>query len=136
MGYSPAALLGYQIEFQVQGRGAQWQALRHLAPRSQPRQAPVQIVGYREPAGLDRKPENAALRMSAHAIVQEFINLNEQLYGLVTNGRVLRLLRNSSRLIKLSYLEFDLDRIFTDGLFSDFRRSLPAASRHSPAADR
>jgi hypothetical protein len=52
--------------------------------------------------------------------VQEFINLNEQLYGVVTNGRVLRLLRNSSRLIKLSYLEFDLDRIFTDGLFSDF----------------
>jgi hypothetical protein len=42
----------------------------------------VQIVGYREPAGLDRKPENATLRMSAHAIVQEFINLNEQLYGL------------------------------------------------------
>ena len=58
--------------------------------------------------------------MSAHAIVQEFINLNEQLYGLVTNGRVIRLLRDSSRLIKLSYLEFDLDRIFTDGLFADF----------------
>src|SRR5260370_6753494 len=58
--------------------------------------------------------------MSAHAVVQEFINLNEQLYGLVTNGRVLRLLRDSSRLIKLSYLEFDLDRIFTDGIFSDF----------------
>ena len=58
--------------------------------------------------------------MSAHAVVQEFINLNEQLYGLATNGRVIRLLRDSSRLIKLSYLEFDLDRIFTDGLFSDF----------------
>src|SRR5205085_2103215 len=83
-------------------------------------QAAVQIVGYREPAALDRKPERANVRMSAHAVVQEFINLNEQLYGLVTNGRVLRLLRDSSRLIKLSYLEFDLDRIFTDGIFSDF----------------
>ena len=40
--------------------------------------------------------------------------------ALVTNGRVLRLLRDSSRLIKLTYLEFDLDRIFTDGLFADF----------------
>ncbi len=40
--------------------------------------------------------------------------------GLVTNGRMLRLLRDSSRLIKLTYLEFDLDRIFTDGLFADF----------------
>ena len=38
----------------------------------------------------------------------------------VTNGRVLRLLRDSSRLIKLTYLEFDLDRIFSDGLFADF----------------
>jgi hypothetical protein len=114
------ALLGYQVEFQV--RGAELNdkiyAISHRAINRA--QAPVQIVGYREPAGLDRKPENATLRMSAHAIVQEFINLNEQLYGLVTNGRVIRLLRNSSRLIKLSYLEFDLDRIFTDGLYSDF----------------
>ena len=33
---------------------------------------------------------------------------------------MLRLLRDSSRLIKQSYLEFDLDRIFTDGLYADF----------------
>ena len=114
------ALLGYQVEFQVRGADLNGKiyAISHRAINRA--QAPVQIVGYREPAGLDRKPENASLRMSAHAIVQEFINLNEQLYGLVTNGRVLRLLRNSSRLIKLSYLEFDLDRIFTDGLYSDF----------------
>jgi hypothetical protein len=114
------ALLGYQVEFQVRGAelNGKIYAISHRAVNRA--QAPVQIVGYREPAGLDRKPENATLRMSAHAIVQEFINLNEQLYGLVTNGRVLRLLRNSSRLIKLSYLEFDLDRIFTDGLYADF----------------
>ena len=114
------ALLGYQIDFQA--RAAELHGkLYVISHRATNRaQAPVQIVGYREPAGLDRKPENASVRMSAHAVVQEFINLNEQLYGLVTNGRVLRLLRDSSRLIKLSYLEFDLDRIFTDGLFSDF----------------
>jgi hypothetical protein len=58
--------------------------------------------------------------MSAHGLVQEYLNLHDELYGLVTNGRVLRLLRDSSRLIKLTYLEFDLDRIFTDGLFADF----------------
>ena len=39
---------------------------------------------------------------------------------IVTNGRLLRVLRDSSRLVKLNYLEFDLDRIFTDGLFADF----------------
>jgi hypothetical protein len=58
--------------------------------------------------------------MSAHALVQEYLNLHDELYGLVTNGRMLRLLRDSSRLIKLSYLEFDLDRIFGDGLYADF----------------
>jgi len=114
------ALLGYQVEYQARAAelNGKLYAISHRATNRA--LAPVQIVGYREPAGLDRKPENATLRMSAHAIVQEFINLNEQLYGLVTNGRVIRLLRDSSRLIKLSYLEFDLDRIFTDGLFSDF----------------
>ena len=80
----------------------------------------MQIIGARDPAGLDKKPANATRRMSAHALVQEFLNLHEQLYGLVTDGHVLRLLRDSSRLVKQSYLEFDLDRIFTDGLFADF----------------
>ncbi len=114
------ALLGYQLDFQPRAAVIhdKTYAISHRATNRA--QAPVHIVGYREPAGLDRKPENATLRMSAHAIVQEFLNLNDQLYGLVTNGRILRLLRDSSRLIKLSYLEFDLDRIFTDGLFADF----------------
>jgi len=114
------ALLGYQIEHHARAAelNGKLYSISHRATNRA--NAPVQIVGYREPAGLDRKPENAAVRMSAHAVVQEFINLNDQLYGIVTNGRVLRLLRDSSRLIKLSYLEFDLDRIFTDGLFADF----------------
>ena len=113
-------LLGYQLEYQARGvelNGKSY-AISHRAVNRA--QAPVHIVGYREPAGLDRKPERSNVRMSAHAVVQELINLNEQLYGIITNGRVLRLLRDSSRLIKQSYLEFDLDRIFTDGLFADF----------------
>src|SRR2546426_1000483 len=113
-------LLGYQLEYQARGTELNGK-LYSISHRATNRAlAPVQIVGYCEPAALDRKPERANVRMSAHAVVQEFINLNEQLYGVVTNGRALRLLRNSSRLIKLSFLEFDLDRIFTDSLFADF----------------
>jgi len=113
-------LLGYQLEYQPKGAELNGKIynISHVALNRS--NAPVQIVGYREPCGLDRKSERTNLRMSAHAVVQEFLNLNEQLYGLVSNGRLLRLLRDSSRLIKLSYLEFDLDRIFTDGLFADF----------------
>jgi hypothetical protein len=113
-------LLGYQLEYQSKGAelNGKTYAISHRAINRA--QTPVHIVGYRDPAGLDRKPDGASLRMSPHAMVQEYINLHEQLYGIVTNGRVLRLLRDSSRLVKLSYLEFDLDRIFTDGLFADF----------------
>ena len=39
---------------------------------------------------------------------------------MITNGRQLRLLRDSSRLIKLSFLEFDLVRIFEEDLYADF----------------
>ncbi|MFO0963723.1 MAG: DNA methyltransferase [Phycisphaerales bacterium] len=113
-------LLKYDLEYQKQGAelNGKIYAISHRATNRA--FTPVHVVGYRDPAGLDRKPANATLRMSAHAMVQEYLNLTEQLYGVVTNGRVIRLLRDSSRLIKQSYLEFDLDRIFTDGLFADF----------------
>ncbi len=113
-------LLGYQLEYQAKGAeaNAKTYSISHRVINRA--HTVLHIAGYREPAGLDRKPERTATRMSAHAMVQEYINLSDELYGLVTNGRILRLLRDSSRLIKLSYLEFDLDRIFTDGLFADF----------------
>jgi hypothetical protein len=117
------SLLGYQLEYQVRGvelNGKNYLISHRVINRGN---TPIQIVGYQEPAGLDRRPERNQIgtpRMSAHALVQEYINLHDELYGLVTNGRVLRLLRDSSRLIKLTYLEFDLDRIFSDGLFADF----------------
>ncbi len=113
-------LLKYDLEFQKSGaeiNGKTYAISHRITNRGH---TPLHIVGIRDPAGLDRKPANATLRMSAHAVLQEFLNLDEHLYGVVTNGRVIRLLRDSSRLIKQSYLEFDLDRIFTDGLFADF----------------
>src|SRR3989338_8335093 len=116
-------LLGYQLEYQAKGvelNGKTYAISHRVTNRGN---TPIHIVGARETAGLDRKPERThigAPRMSAHALVQEYLNLHDELYGIVTNGRVLRLLRDSSRLIKLSYLEFDLDRIFGDGLFADF----------------
>jgi len=67
-------------------------------------QAPVQIVGYREPAGLDRKPENATVRMSAHARSSGVHQSQRATLRSRHECRILRLLRDSSRLIKLSYL--------------------------------
>ena len=113
-------LLRYDLEYQARGTELDGRiyAISHRAANRA--NTPVQVIGARDPARLDKKPANATRRMSAHALVQEFLNLHDQLYGLVTDGHVLRLLRDSSRLVKQSYLEFDLDRIFTDGLFADF----------------
>ena len=70
-------------------------------------------------ASLDKKPEHG-LRMSPHAILQEYLNLTDQLFGLLCNGMQLRLLRDASRLSRLSFLEFDLQQIFEEDRYNDF----------------
>ena len=75
-------------------------------------------MGFRD--SLDKKRETGGPRLSPHALVQEYINLHEHLYGLVTNGLRLRLLRDSSRLVRLSFVEFDLERMFDEDHFADF----------------
>lgn len=110
-------LIGYQLEYQARGaevNGRSYTISHRVTNRAS---TPLHVVGYRDEAELDRK---GSARMSAHAVVQEYLNVSDQLYGIVTNGKTLRLLRDSSRLIKLSFVEFDLHRIFTDGLFADF----------------
>lgn len=79
---------------------------------------PVYVGGYNE--SLDKRPENKQLRVSPHAMVQEYLNYSEHLYGLVTNGRQLRLLRDASRITRLSYLEFNLQKMMEEDLYSDF----------------
>ena len=70
-------LLGYQLEYQVRGveLNAKTYAISHRVTNRG--NIPHHILGYREPAGLDRKPERAILRMSAHAMVQEYLNLQD-----------------------------------------------------------
>ncbi|MBK9733198.1 MAG: hypothetical protein IPO83_18240 [Chitinophagaceae bacterium] len=79
---------------------------------------PVYIGGYQE--SLDKRPENKQLRVSPHALLQEYLNYSEHLYGIVTNGRQLRLLRDASRITRLSYVEFNLEKMMEEDLYSDF----------------
>jgi hypothetical protein len=79
---------------------------------------PVYVGGYHE--SLDKRPENKQLRVSPHAMLQEYLNYSEHLYGLVTNGRQLRLLRDASRITRLSYIEFNLEKMMEEDLYSDF----------------
>jgi len=79
---------------------------------------PIHVMGFRD--NLDKKRSDSGPRMSPHALVQEYINLKEHLYAIVSNGVNLRLLRDSSRLIKLSFIEFDLASMMDDEHFADF----------------
>ena len=79
---------------------------------------PVHIAGINQ--SLDKRPETGGIRLSPHALVQEYVNSTEHLYALVSNGRYLRLLRNATRLSRLSYLEFDLEQMMEEGLYAEF----------------
>ncbi|MFD8332944.1 Eco57I restriction-modification methylase domain-containing protein [Streptomyces solisilvae] len=55
------------------------------------------------------------------SLLQETLNRTEpHLWALLTNGRQLRLLRDSNALATTSYVEFDLEAIFDGELFSEF----------------
>jgi hypothetical protein len=79
---------------------------------------PVHVMGYAD--SLEQRRASSGPRLSPHALVQEYLNLTPHLYALVTNGRQLRLLRDSSRLTRLTYLEFDLVQIMEDEVYADF----------------
>ena len=114
------SLLGYKPEVQQKGEEVMGRnfAISHRDPSRDG--YPIHIMGCRD--SLDKKRADSGPRMSPHGLVQEFLNLKEEhLYAIVTNGLQLRLLRDSSRLVKLSYIEFDLEQMFTDGIFPDFR---------------
>ncbi|WP_434593119.1 Eco57I restriction-modification methylase domain-containing protein [Streptomyces sp. A5-4] len=69
---------------------------------------------------LDKRPGGAGT-VPPHSLLQECLNRREaHLWGILTNGRQLRLLRDSNALATASYVEFDLEAIFDGELFSEF----------------
>ena len=76
---------------------------------------PIHIVAVDQP--LD---ERGPARRSPHALVQDFLNRSEALWGVVTNGAKLRLLRDNARLSKPTYLEFDIQAMIEGNAYSEF----------------
>lgn len=79
---------------------------------------PIHLVGINQ--NLDKRAETGGPRLSPHALMQEYLNNTEHNYGLVANGRTIRLLRDATRLSKLSYLEFDLEQIMEQSMYVEF----------------
>ena len=79
---------------------------------------PIHIEG--KDTDIDRRPESGRPRISPHALMQEYLNSTEHTWGIVTNGRRLRLLRDSSQTTRPSFVEFDLESLVTGQLFNEF----------------
>lgn len=68
---------------------------------------------------LDKRP--AAGQVPAQSMLQDCLNRTEaHLWAVLTNGRRLRLLRDSSSFATAAYVDFDLEAIFDGELFSEF----------------
>ncbi|NJO62230.1 MAG: N-6 DNA methylase [Richelia sp. RM2_1_2] len=79
---------------------------------------PIHIVGCR--LKLDQRPPSGKPRLSAHGLIQEYLNKTEHLWAITTNGYCWRLLRDSTLMTRLSYIEFDLEQILNGENFAEF----------------
>ncbi|SNT48738.1 N-6 DNA Methylase [Streptosporangium subroseum] len=82
------------------------------------RSVPMHLLGWNTP--LDRGTTGVAKR-APQSMLQEFLNLSDDhLWGVLSNGRQLRILRDSTALVGSAYVEFDLEVIFDGELYSEF----------------
>lgn len=83
-------------------------------------QLPIHLVG----AGVDLDHRSAgvagAAKASPHGLVQELLNRTDALWGIVSNGKLLRLLRDNASLTRQAYLEFDLEAMMSGEVYADF----------------
>ncbi len=69
---------------------------------------------------LDYRAKGAQRKKSPHATMLEYLNNTENVYGIVANGRVLRIIRNTGQLVKLTYIEFDIQRMMEEDKYTEF----------------
>jgi hypothetical protein len=82
---------------------------------------PIHLVGCN--VAIDRRTPGVAgaAGQSPHSLVQELLNRSpERLWGIVSNGLRLRLVRDNVALTRQAYVEFDLETMMTGEAYSDF----------------
>jgi hypothetical protein len=113
------SLLGIEARYTPRAREVDGMSFPISHRMGEAEDAPLlHIVGARQ--GLDRAPASGRPRLSPHALMQEYLNRTEHLWGVVTNGLTLRLLRNSAFIRQQAYIEFDLRTMLEEQRFNDF----------------
>ena len=82
---------------------------------------PVHLIGCG--LSLDHRAagQRGAAAINPHGLVQEFLNRSpNHLWAILSNGLRLRVLRDNQALSRQSFLEFDLEIMFTGEVYSDF----------------
>jgi hypothetical protein len=82
---------------------------------------PIHLVG--RGVSLDRRAAGVrgAAALNPHGLLQEFLNRSPgHVWGIVSNGLRLRVLRDNQALSRQSYIEFDLEAMFAGEVYSDF----------------
>ncbi len=90
--------------------------------------APIHLTTFRQ--DLDRRgtaPQSpisnlqSPIKRSPHSLMQEFLNRSDDhLWGFVSNGLRLRVLRDNVSLTRAAYVEFDLEAMMTGEQYADF----------------
>jgi hypothetical protein len=84
-------------------------------------QTPIHLVGCN--VDLDTRIQTATggLRSSPHSLLQELLNRGDNhLWGVLSNGLRLRLLRDNVSLTRQAFVEFDLEAMMSGEAYSDF----------------
>lgn len=92
-------------------------------------QMPIIIVGDKtgdaeldllDKCTLDQRIKGERRQKSPQATMLDYLNNTEHVYGIVTNGQVLRIIRNTGQLVKLTYIEFDIRRMVEEDHYAEF----------------
>jgi len=84
-------------------------------------EVPIHLVGCG--ARLDTRTSGVAgaAKASPHSLVQELLNRSpERMWGFVSNGLRMRVLRDNASLTRQAYLEFDLEAMMNGEVYADF----------------
>ena len=121
--------LDYQLDFQPMQieAGERKFDIPYICPELG--QMPIIIVGDKtgdtsldmlDKCTLDQRIKGDRRQKSPQATMLDYLNSTEHVYGIVTNGQVLRLIRNTGQLVKLTYIEFDLRRMVEEDHYAEF----------------
>lgn len=82
---------------------------------------PIHLLSYKVKLDERTKGVAGAAAGSPHSMMQVFLNRkDEHLWGILSNGYQLRILRDNLSLTRQAYIEFDLEAMMEGEVYSDF----------------